>query len=229
MADSSSSTDAYLKGAGVSLSQVASYLIGGGVVTDDVPGYLAGNMAANDSAPAFLDGINTVISSRFAFLFGVVRGSVSVYLEGSITGDDSVANDYIVLQSSNSSISKKFRVLSKDYDDGTPEKSGTPKKTLGGGMSYSVGGIYYSWSPTIRVKHTESESGYGDLQDLIDLYELNNPNGTPSNVITFIDHHNVSHSVLMLGSLRKATLGSEIEGGEAHFIVRVTLQEKPNA
>jgi hypothetical protein len=228
MPDVDSSALAYLEGANVGLSQTYAYLAGGDVVLDDTPAFLAGDIFVSDTTLAFLYGEGSLLSSRFAYLFGIVRGNVDAYLEGSVTGDDSVANDYIILRSSDSSIDKKFKVLS-DYDDGTPEKAGTAKRTLGGGVSYSVGGIYYSWNPTIRVRHTEPDPDYGDLQDLIDLYELNNPNGTPSNVITFIDHHNVSHSILMIGSLQKAVLGSAIEGSEAHLIVRVTMQEKPNA
>ncbi len=229
MADTSASTTAFVEGAITSADFVSSYLVGGGADLDNIPVYLSGVIFSTDSAPAFLFGISSILSSRFAYLFGILRDNINVYLEGSITGDDGVANDYIILRSSDSSIDKKFKVLAPDYDDGTPEKAGTAKKTLGGGISVSVGGIYYSWNPTIRVRHTESEAGYGDLQDLTDLYELNNPNGTPSNVITFIDHHNVDHLVYMVGSLKKAVLGSEIEGTEAHYIVRVTLQEIPNA
>ena len=120
-------------------------------------------------------------------------------------------------------------MLAQDYDDGTPLKAQSTKRTLGGGLSHSVGGIYYSWTPIIKVRHTESVSGYGNLQDLTDLFELNNPNGTPSNIITFIDHHNVSRNVIMPGDFRKSTLGSAIEGTEAWHIVRLVLQELTNA
>ena len=229
MADVSDSTISYLDGAYTGTSVVGGYLSGGGATTENIPVYLSGDIFSIDQIPGFLYGDDEFISSRFAYLYGIVRGDLGGYLKGSVTGDDDVANDYITLRSSDSSIDKKFRVLATDYDDGTPEKAGTVKRTLGGGIAHSVGGIYYSWAPTIRVRHTEGEPGYGDLQDLIDLYELNNPVGTPSNVITFIDHHNVSHLVLMPGALNKAVLGTEIEGAEAHSIVRITLQEIPNA
>ncbi len=229
MADTSTAQDSYLAGAGTKDAIQIAYLIGGSSVTDDAPCFLTGNILSIDSVGSYTYGENTDLSAQWAYLIGVFRGSVDAYLEGQNTGDDSVANDYIILRSSNSSIDKKFKVLAQDYDDGTLEKAQSAKRTLGGGISMSLGGIYQSWNPMIRVRHTETQSGYGDLQDLIDLYSLNNPNGTPSNQITFIDHHNVSRVVLIVGDLRKSVMGSEIEGEEAWSFVSVQLQELPNA
>lgn len=229
MAEATSSFGSYLLG-GISVNSFTNaYLIGGGSTSGNIPGYLTGVEGEEDSISAFIEGTGAHLSSVYAFLEGVERSSLGAFLDGTITGDDSVANDYIWLKSSDNSIAAKFRVLARDYDDGTPEKAQSTKRTLGGGLSHSAGGIYYAWHPTIRVRHNETEADYGNIQDLVDLFELNNPNGTPSNVITFIDHHNQTHLVLMPGSLKKAYLGSEIEGSEAWALVSLTLQEWTNA
>ena len=229
MADGSSSFDAYIRGSYETESLVYAYLAGGGTDLDSVPAFLTGDIAVDDSLAAYLDGQGSGLSATYAYLFGILRDSFSAYLEGSNTGDDDVANDYIILRNSDNSVEKKFRVLAQDYDDGTSEKAETMKRTIGGGLSQSIGGIYKSWSPIIRVKHTETESGYGDLADLQYFFDLNNPQATPSNLITFIDHHNDSYTVVIPGSFQKAVLGSSIEGTEGHYLVRLRLQEKPNA
>lgn len=229
MADTSTSSDAYIRGWLSVTSLVYGFLAGGNTDLDDTSAFLSGNIAVDDSTLAFLDGQGSGITSTYAFVDGIVRSNTAGYMEGSNTGDDDVANDYITLRNSDGSVEKKFKVLAQDYDDGTPEKAGTMKRTLGGGLSQSVGGIYYSWTPTIRVRETETEAGYGDLSDLTYFYELNNPAGTPSNLITFIDHHNNSHTIILVGTMQKAVLGSAIEGENAHYIVRLRFQEKPNA
>lgn len=229
MADVDSSFDSYTRGAFTTKSQTYGFLAGGNTDLDDTPCFLSGNIAVDDSFSAFLDGQGSGLGSIYAYLDGIVRDNTPGYLEGSNTGDDDVANDYITLRNSDSSVEKKFKVLAQDYDDGTPEKAGTMKRTLGGGLSQSVGGVYYSWTPTIRVRETETESGYGDLADLTYFFELNNPAGTPSNLITFIDHHNDSHTVILVGSMQKAVLTAAIEGENAYYIVRLRFQEKPNA
>jgi hypothetical protein len=134
---------------------------------------------------------------------------------------------YIILETNDggATISKYFRVVAQGYNDGMLSKSQSVKKTIGGGIDASTGEVYQSWNPVIRVWHTETEAGYGDLQDLKDLYSLNDPGGTPSNVINFYDNHGTQHNVLMLGDFKKQLVGTDIEGEQASFFVKLDLQE----
>lgn len=134
---------------------------------------------------------------------------------------------YMTLTNSNSSLSKRFRVIAEGYDDGTPSKNMTTQKTVGGGLDVSQGAIYLSWSPTIRVRHTEEDSNYGTLAELLTFYSYNNPNGTPSDKITFIDHHGTSYTVVLVGNLQKSIMGCKIEGIYAWYLIKVTLQQVP--
>ena len=130
---------------------------------------------------------------------------------------------YVWLKSSDNSISKKFRVIAQGYDDGTLEKAENLERTIGGGVNQSQGAVYTIWNPIIRVRETETEVDYGNLSDIKTLYELNNPNGTPSNKITFIDHHGVQHLVLTSGAFKKALMGVKIEGNQAWFTLGLRL------
>ena len=142
-----------------------------------------------------------------------------------------MAEKYITLEASDASISERFRVAGgpdMEYDDGMLQKSQEVNKTIGGGIDASVGAVYTVWHPTIMIRHTEDVSNYGNLADLKDLYSLNDPGGTPTNVITFTDHHaGAGVNVIMLGDFVKQTLGVSIEGINAWFYVKLELHEVP--
>ena len=133
---------------------------------------------------------------------------------------------YIILTNSDDSLSKYFRVIAQGYDDGSLAKTSSVNKTIGGGVDVSMGDVYTTWNPVIRVRHTEPESGYGTLDNLQTFYGYNDPGGTPTNVITFTDNHGVEHDVYMVGDFKKQYIGAKIEGDQAWVFVKLTLVEK---
>lgn len=134
--------------------------------------------------------------------------------------------NYIILANSNNSLSKKFYVVVGGYEPGLIKK-GTIEETLNGHIDYSVGSIVQMENLIIRVKHTSNEDGFGSVADLKTLFSLNNPNGTPSNVITYTDHWGVSHSVYMFGSFEQSLLTTTIDGVEAVSLIKITLRFIP--
>lgn len=139
--------------------------------------------------------------------------------------------NHIHLINSNSSLSKMFRVIQEGYDDGTWNRSETVRRQVGGGIDHSYGDTYRTWSPVIRVRQSEAVSGYGTSADLETFFCYNNPNATPSTVISFVPHvHDESgptptYSVHFVGNMQKVTMGCMIYGGEAWFLYRLTLME----
>ena len=136
-----------------------------------------------------------------------------------------MATSYMWLKTSDAGTtkSKKFRVIAEGYDDGTPDKAMSMERTIGGGLDISQGAIYKSWSPVIKVRHTEIEADYGNLDDLEYFYNLNDPGATPNNIVTFIDHHGNSYTVMMIGEFRKQLLSAVIEGQHAWYLARVKM------
>lgn len=130
--------------------------------------------------------------------------------------------NYIELKSSNNSINKKFYVVIGGYEPNL-RKLGSIEDTLNGGIDYSVGALREAHSLIIRVKHTSDEAGFGSLSDLRSLFELNNPAGTPSNVITYIDHFGGSHNVYIVGEFGQSLLTTLIEGSQAVYLVKLVL------
>lgn len=129
-----------------------------------------------------------------------------------------MANSYITLDNSNSSLTKRFRVIFNGYK----RLKSKPKdfdKTIGGKIDYAVGTIFQQWEFTIKVRETEDEANYGDKDDLETFFGYNNPQGTPSNVITMTDHWGTDHDVLMIGDFDEQTLGVSLVGTTAWFHV----------
>jgi hypothetical protein len=223
MADANASQDGYLKGSKNGTDNQYAYLLGGVATSDNQAAYLDAVIGASDLQSAYLYGTGQLTSSIFAYLAGQVSSSVSAYLEGEMT-----SYNYIVLTTSDDATALRFRVLSGDYDDGSLEKAQAVVRTVGGGLDSSMGANFKTWNGTIKVRHTEDEADYGDLSELEYFYMLNNPNGTPSNVITFTDNHGVDHEVLLTGAFRKRLLSSVIQGTEAWYIIPIRLERIVN-
>lgn len=220
MTDVLSSQYGYAAGLDTDISNLSVYLIG--QLVSNQFAFTQGDILINDSLSAYIAPLaGTEISEQVSYCYGILRNTIHSYIKGEYMA----SVDYIWLKTSDSGAtkSKKFKVLAQDYDDGTLEKAEEVNKTIGGGIDHSVGAVYKTWAPIIRVRHTESETDFGTVADLEYFFSLNNPNGTPSNDITFIDHHQVSYTVHTVGKLTKNLLGSEIEGSEAWYLYKLNF------
>ena len=135
-------------------------------------------------------------------------------------------NAYITLTNSDASLSKRFKVIESGYSV-TIEKSQNVRKTISGSLDISTGGIYEIHSYTIKVYDEVSDVNYGTRHDLETFFRYNNPNGTPSNLITMIDHFGDSHTVVMDGNFTHEALGAVIEGTNAVFLVQCMFRVIP--
>jgi len=230
MADGSSSQSGYSAGGTPLGGQTPGFIQGATTATpSSQAGYVDGHIANQSSLHAYTSATGGNISQLIAYLAGVSGSRISAFAQGTNEGgppEGLMASAFIWLKTSDgTTISKKFRVIAEGYDDGTPDKTTSIEKTIGGGLDISQGAVYRSWNPVIRVRHTESETDFGNLQDLEDLYSLNDPGGTPSNVITFTDHHDTTHYVMLVGEFRKQLLSAMIEGQYAWYLVRIRMVE----
>ncbi len=239
MPTASSSKSAYIHNPGSSIpafltvgvewqGSTWAYLVGGSSVQNDaISAYLTADVASIDNLAAYLAGAGGLTTSRIGAYIGqsYFRSSVSVRFGGDGTGAIVAERDYMELKTSDASVLKRFRVLAQGYDDGTLRKAESLDRTIGGGVDHSVGAVYVDWNPIIRVRHTEIDSNYGTLAELRAFYELNDPSGTPSNDVTFIDHHEVEHNVHLVGDFQKSIMGTKTEGTLAWVLVKVQLVE----
>jgi len=132
---------------------------------------------------------------------------------------------YIYLSASNGSNAKRYRVLFDNYSI-VHSKSQTVRRAATGAYDIAEGEVKDTHNYLIRVWETELDSNYGDYADLLALYFLNDPGGTPSNVLKFRDHMTEpgnEQNVMMIGDFVKQPLTIMIAGSDASFIVKLQL------
>jgi len=131
-------------------------------------------------------------------------------------------NRYITLQDSELSVVKRFKSIGLR----TPwQRTDNFRVTLGGDIDKVAGTILYAYQYVLRVPAEVDDLNYGTLDDLKSLFVLNNPNGTPNDIITLIDHYGDSHTVLFNEDVTPEPLTTMLEGYNAWFIVPISFVE----
>lgn len=138
-----------------------------------------------------------------------------------------MSNDYITFTTSDEQISKRFAVLFEGYAI-EHDKAQEIKRTVGGGIDVAMGGNFQLIYLVIKAPEDAEDVNYGTIHDLVDLYKLNNPSGTPTNVITYTDHLEEEMEVYMIGKLRINTMTVVVEGVDAYYIAPIILQVIPS-
>lgn len=143
---------------------------------------------------------------------------------------------YIQITASSGSPSWKFRVTDGGYAQ-ILDKAQSENETIGG-LDVAMGAIHETyelilkvrqgrWAVTSSGSYREEPDDYGVLSDLEELYRLNNPNSTPSNVLTLIDNFGETKSIYFLGQFKKVPVSTIIEGGMALFFMPVRFRVIP--
>jgi len=135
-------------------------------------------------------------------------------------------NSYITLANSDISLSKKFAVIRTGRQKMKSKKS-TVRETFDGGIDVTMGGIHEIWQLIIRVRETEDRVGYGDREDLETFYDYNNPNGTPTNVISFTDHEGNAMTCYMVGNFKENLLSVKMTGTNSFYLCQIVLRIIP--
>lgn len=137
-------------------------------------------------------------------------------------------NAWITLTPSTGSPAYKFKVVEGGYNV-TKYKAQSENETIGG-IDVAMGQIHEMHEYAIKVRagrwivtssgsYRQEDDDYGLISDLEYLYTLNNPNGSPSNIITMVDHFGNTKQVYFVGEFSKQPLTTIIEGGGAIFIM----------
>jgi hypothetical protein len=134
---------------------------------------------------------------------------------------------YIILATSNASKTKRFMVAEGGYAPNLT-KAQNEQHTIDGVVDGSQGAIYGAFIYQLKVYETllgGMANDYGTIWDLQDFYVLNNPNGTPSDVLTLTDHFGNAHDVLFMGQLAPQPLSVILSGDNALYFYKVEFHE----
>jgi hypothetical protein len=129
---------------------------------------------------------------------------------------------FIVLANSNASIVKNFRVVHGSLRP-VRAKRQSERETITGKIDMAEGAIRQTWAMTLRVHYQETDASYGTLSTLQTFYGYVNPNGTPSNVLTFTDNLAQSYSVRLLGELVEENLTPYLDGTQAVYLIPISF------
>lgn len=133
-------------------------------------------------------------------------------------------NEYITLCTSGSEINKKFYAILNGYTE-RHKRGQTVDVNIEGKPLITNGGIYKAFDYVLKLTHEVLDPSFGTKDDLISLFDLNNPNDTPTDVLTLVDHYGAFHPVKFLGDLELNPLTVVIEGEDAYFYTPIKLIE----
>jgi len=120
----------------------------------------------------------------------------------------------------------KFSVVQGGYNPGRTRNQQV-KRTVAGTLDISQGVNVQDHQYLIRCKADETRSGFGNYAELIRLWSLNNPKGTPTDRITLTDHYGDTYYVYFAGQFNPQAVTTMLEGYNAIFFVPVTLHFEP--
>lgn len=133
-------------------------------------------------------------------------------------------NEYITICTSGSEINKKFYAILNGYTE-RHKKAQTIDTNIEGQPLITNGGIYREFDYVLKLSHEMADTSFGTKDELKTMYNLNNPNGSPSDVITLVDHYGVVHTVKFMNDLELNPLTVIIEGTESYFYTPIKFIE----
>lgn len=144
---------------------------------------------------------------------------------------DETSHEYIVLTTSDGSLSKKFYAIATGYKE-KYTRSQSVDSNIEGDYLVTNGGNKRSFSYTLRLSQDmepdEKTNGFGTKKDLVAMWQLNNPQDTPSDVLILTDHYGNRHFVKFNQNLELTPLTSTIVGTDSFFYTPIELYEVIN-
>lgn len=133
-------------------------------------------------------------------------------------------NEYITICTSGSELSKKFYAILNGYTE-INQKAQTVEDNIEGNPLITNGGIRYMINYVLKLSAEMADPEFGVKDDIITMYRLNDPNGTPSDVLTLIDHYGTRRTVKFTGSLEMNPLTTMIDGEDSYFYTPIRFIE----
>lgn len=128
---------------------------------------------------------------------------------------------FIILSKSDDSMIRQFKAI-----DMRPPlvRTDSIDYTVGGRVDKASGPIIKQFSYILRVPEDDPTDNYGTMDELRQMFELTNPNATPSDVIVLTTHYGEKYNCFFLGDMSPEPLTTMLEGSNAWHIVSVQLQ-----
>jgi hypothetical protein len=132
-------------------------------------------------------------------------------------------NRYITLTSSDDQFSFRFKAINMSMPR---QRTDSIDYTLSGKIDKQAGPVLKFFNYVLRVPQDDQGNEYGCMANLTELFDLVNPNGTPTDVITLTDHYENEFNCYFLGEMVPEPLTTQLEGSNAWYLVPIKLQVK---
>jgi hypothetical protein len=132
--------------------------------------------------------------------------------------------DYITFNNSNGSLRRQFYATAASVSTGRQQAI---EPTLGGSIDLAWGLALRRYNFTIAAPQSASGTIWGTYANLETYYGYNNPGGTPSVLLTMIDHSGGTHTGYLTGDLKRDPLSVILDGNTAYWAIPVQFVEKP--
>lgn len=132
---------------------------------------------------------------------------------------------YITLSNSNASLVRRFYVILGSMTR-IMQKKQTLDVTIGGKLDLGQGSKLEFITYSLKVKNSATPPE-GDKADLETFWNLSDPGGTPSDVITLTDHLGSSFTVYLLGEMPESPMAYLLEGDDARYIYQLKVVKIP--
>jgi len=129
-----------------------------------------------------------------------------------------VSNSYIVLTDSVGN-AYRFTVTLKGYRP-SMIKSDKISQTITGKLVNQIGVVTRTWMYRLKAPATATPPN-GTLADLKALFTLDDPNGTPNNIITLTDIDGSSHSVYLVGELTPQLQSYDLSTSPSYVVLKM--------
>lgn len=132
--------------------------------------------------------------------------------------------DYIILGNSNSSLVRRYKAIQMSNPK---QRTDNMSYTLSGKTDKHAGSIINTWTYTLKVPIDDpTDANYGNYTELATLFALNNPAGTPSDVIKLTTHFGGTPlNCHFMGQMVPEPITTILEGNSGQYLIQVSLQE----
>lgn len=125
---------------------------------------------------------------------------------------------YIVISDSTASKVKRFKAIKMSMPK---QRTDSMQITASGAVDIAAGVILQYLQYTLKVPEESADSLYGTRLDLDYFFMLNNPAGSPSNLLTLVDHYGDTFTVAFKEDVAPSPITTQLEGNNAIYYIPV--------
>ena len=132
--------------------------------------------------------------------------------------------DYITIDNSNGTLNRQYWATRLQVDN---SRNQSIEPTLASSIDISYGLALKQYNFTIAAAESSGGTVWGTYANLETLYGYSDPGGTPSTLLTLIDHDGGTHTGYLVGNIPREPLSIILSGTTSYWALPVQFLVKP--